>query len=277
MSALDPRVTPARGDIAARTLRGLVEAERFVDGRAMRVRSASAALRRAPSGDAALDSELLHGEDFTVYDAKAGWAWGQAALDGYVGYVPETALGEPGPAPTHRVTALRTFVFPSADIKRPPALALSYGARLAVTREEGNWAATAEGGFVFAAHLAPLAHTAPDFVATAGRFLGTPYLWGGRSSLGLDCSALVQLALMGAGIASPRDSDQQEAALGSALPPPFDGLARGDLVFWKGHVGLMADAAQLLHANAAHMAVTLDPLAEVLPRAGAIRSVRRLA
>jgi len=282
--SLDQRLTPARPDLAALHLRGRVEAARFVEGRRMRVLSPCAPMRRQPRPDAPLDTEALHGEVVTVYEqSEEGWAWGQIETDGYVGYLPSEALAAEAASPTHRVAALRTFIYPGPSIKLPPVGALSLGSRLAVAREEGTFAVTGDGGFVFAAHLAPVDAAEPDFVAVAERFLGVPYLWGGRTSLGLDCSGLVQVALGAAGQAAPRDSDQQEAALGAPLQIGDDlsGLARGDLIFWRGHVGVMLDAERLLHANGHHMAVAVEPLRDARDRIransyGPITSARRL-
>ena len=263
----DPRLLPARPELAAAHLKGRVEAARFVEGALKRVIEPVAALRRAPAHDAALDTEALYGERVIVYETtQEGWAWGQLELDRYVGWLSAGALGEAGRAPTHRVSALRTFVFPRPDIKAPPLTALSFGSRLAVLREEAIFAVTDTGGFVPARHLMALAEREPDFVVTARRFTGVPYLWGGRSSLGLDCSGLVQLALQAAGIDCPRDSDLQ-ATIGSAVE--FGDLAklkRGDLVCWQGHIGLVADGGRLLHANAFHMAVAEEPLAVAVER-----------
>ena len=268
MSATDRRLVPARPDLAAAHLRGVVQAERFVQGVAKRVVDPIAPLRRAPSQDAPLDTEALFGERVAVYETTdEGWAWGQLELDGYVGWLPANALGDVAAPATHRVTALRTFVFPKSDIKALPLTALPFGSRLAIAREQGGFAVMEQGGFIPLQHVAPLAHREPDFVATARRFLGAPYLWGGRSALGLDCSGLVQLALQAAGIDCPRDSDMQ-AEIGAAVD--FKGdlsqLKRGDLVYWSGHVGFVADAGRLLHANAFHMAVAEEPLTAAIDR-----------
>ncbi|MCJ2067725.1 NlpC/P60 family protein [Methylobacterium sp. J-030] len=277
---LDPRLTPARADIADARLRGRVEAARFVAGSPRRVTAASAPLRREPSLGAGLDTEALLGEAVTLYDAADGFAFVQLVRDGYVGYLPADSLGLAGPEPTHRVTAVRTFLYPEPDLKRPVLAHLSLGARLVATGESGAYLET-PGGYVFARHCVPVAEHAPDYAATAARLVGTPYLWGGRTSLGLDCSGLAQLCLDAAGLPCPRDADMQERALGRALPLDVAGLRRGDLVFWRGHVGLMLDAETLIHANGHHMAVAVEPLAGAVERIqahsyGAVTGLRRL-
>src|SRR5882757_10809511 len=228
---LDPRITPARGDLAAKHLAGVVEAQRFVEGKAYEIGAAQAPVRDAPSHAAELQTEALKGERITIYDiSDDGWAWGQLAGDSYVGYLPASALCAPGPAATHKVSALRTFSFPGPSIKLPPLETLSFGCQLAVARVDGPFAITAAGSHVPALHLAPVETKETDFVAVAERFLGTPYLWGGKSSIGIDCSGLLQLALLACGIPCPRDTDMQERALGSALARPEGGpLRRGDL------------------------------------------------
>ena len=196
MRAFDPRLTPARADIAAKELEGKVEAARYVDGRAYEVIDPQAPLRAEPAPDAPLSTEALKGERVTIYDMNGeGWAWGQLAADGYVGWLPANALAPAGAPPTHKVTALRTFAFPGPSIKLPPLEALPLGARLGVVRVADRIAVTRSGGYVPSPHLAPLDVDEPDFVAVAERFLGVPYLWGGKTALGLDCSGLVQVAL----------------------------------------------------------------------------------
>ncbi len=275
----DRRLTPARPDVAAAFLKGKVEALRFVEGEKRRVAIGHASLRRAPRPDAMLETELLFGEEVTVYDELEGWAWVQNATDGYVGYVPSAALSEEtGPGATHRVSALRTLLFPSASIKEPPDDALSMNAAVSVVDFEDRFAVLDTGAYAIAKHIAPLEETESDPVAVAERFIGAPYLWGGRTSLGLDCSALVQTALAACGVSAPRDSDMQEAALGRPLA--LSEARRGDLIFWKGHVALVRDAQTLIHANAFAMAVAIEPLAEALARISKagdeVTSVRRI-
>jgi cell wall-associated NlpC family hydrolase len=280
--ALDPRLTPARADLAAAHLRGRVEAARYVEGRAAQVVAASAPLRRAPEPNAPLETEALFGETATIYDESGGWAWAQLNRDKYVGYLPATSLGAPTD-PTHRVAALRTHAYPGPAIKLKPRMALSLGARLTIAGDEGDFAVSDDGLYLWSRCLTALGVREPDYVAVVERFLETPYLWGGRTSEGIDCSGLVQTALTAAGVAAPRDSDMQEAMLGEpiAVDDPKAPLARGDLIFWKGHVGIMRDPVTLLHANGWHMKTVSEPLAEARERisangGGKVTSVRRL-
>ena len=276
--SFDPRVTPARPDLAAKHLEGQVEAARFVAGEEREVIDAQAPVRERPAPDAPLMTEALLGERVTVYEFdQEGWAWGQLAGDGYVGFLPANALMPPREAPTHKVVAPRTLAFPGPSIKLPPVAMPPLGSRIAVSREQERFA-VAPLGFIPLRHLAPLAQREKDFVAVAERFLGVPYLWGGKTNLGLDCSGLVQVALTACGVPCPRDSDMQEQALGTTIDVAQ--ARRGDLVFWKGHVAIVRDGANLLHANAFHMAVAVEPIATALARITAagshVTSVKRI-
>jgi hypothetical protein len=273
----DPRLTPARPDLAASHLRGKVDAPRYVEGTLQEVIVGHAPVRLGPSHDGALITEALRGERVMVYEIDdEGWAWGQLLQDGYVGWLPSAALLAPGPEATHRIIALRTLVFPGPDIKLPPLDALPLGARIAVTRMQPPFAVCG-GGLIPARHVAPLGTIEHDFVAVAERFVGVPYLWGGKTSLGIDCSGLVQVALDACGISCPRDSDVQERALGVPIDPAD--LRRGDLIFWQGHVAIARGGGLVLHASAFRMQVAIEPAAEVLARiresGSEVTSVRR--
>lgn len=279
MVALDPRINPFRPEIAAKHLQGQVEAKRFVEGVRHEVIKPIATLRRAPSHDAPLDTQALLGERIVVFETtEEGWAWGQLETDGYVGWLSVNALGKLGAAPTHKVSVPRTLAFPGPDIKLAPAAALPMGARLAIARQDERFAIAANGWHLPTGHLSPLNARQTDFVAIAEEFLHTPYLWGGKTSLGIDCSGLVQVALQAAGHACPRDSDMQEMALGKLSSPGE--LRRGDLVFWKGHVAIARDSETLLHANAHHMAVAIEPTTDAVARikaaGGDFTSVKRI-
>jgi cell wall-associated NlpC family hydrolase len=278
----DRRFTPARPDLAAAHLRGHVEATIFVEGRDMQIVAPIADVRSGPTPDASLDTQALCGERATVYEEHEGWAWSQLQRDSYVGYLPAHMLGATPREPTHRVAALRTFVYPAPNMKVPPLEALPLGAEVTV-EADGEYIRVADHGFVYAPHLQPIAQYEADFVAVAERFAGVPYLWGGKTALGLDCSGLVQISLAAAGIAAPRDTDVQGREIGAELPlgEPLH-LQRGDLVFWKSHVGIMCDAHTLLHANAHHMLVAREPFAEARARIlaksfGPVIAVRRLS
>ena len=256
---LDSRRIPARPDLAAAHLKGEVEAERYAEATPLAVSVPLAPLTARPDGAAPLANQLLYGEGFAAFELDGEWTWGQAESDGYVGYVPRACLMPAGPAPTHRVALPMTHVYPAPALRARPIGWLSYGALVRVEGAETGFAALSTGGFVPAPHLAPRGMPAADWVAEAERLLGAPYLWGGRGPAGLDCSALVQLALQAAGRDCPRDSDMQEAELGRTLVPSTP-PERGDLMFWKDHVGIMLDANRLLHCNGHHMAVAIEAL-----------------
>jgi len=266
---LDRRLHAFRPDLADETLQGTVEAENFVHGEPARITVPVAQLRPVPDLSRGIDTELLLGETVRVFDRADGFAWVQADQDGYVGYLPDTMLGAPE-EPTHRIAVPRTFLYPEPELRKPPVAALSMGSRITVAGEAENrgtrYFVLSDGGAVVARHCLPVSETMDDdYVAVAEKFIETPYLWGGRSGFGLDCSALVQLSRMMVGKSAPRDSDMQ-ASFGSAITRGE--LCRGDLVFWKGHVGIMENEETLLHANGHTMSVARENFEAAVKRIG---------
>ena len=272
---LDKRITPFRADLAAEHLKGEVDAPRYAQGTLRSVWVGRIPLRVRPSDDAAQDSELLFGDTFTVYDRAKGWAWGQAGSDSYVGYVEEGALTNPFSAQS-RVTALMAPAFIGPDLKRSVQDILPMNAAVSVLGRIDDYVEIESGLYLHSKHLTPLTHG--DFVTVAEKFEGVSYVWGGKTYAGLDCSGLIQTALQAVGKCAPRDTDMMERALGDAVP--LSNIKRGDLVFWKGHMGVMLDDTRLLHANAFHMVVATEPLAEAIARieksAGPVTSIKRL-
>ncbi|MER9315702.1 NlpC/P60 family protein [Mesorhizobium sp. M0615] len=274
MTARDARLHAFRSDLADARLKGEVSADRFVTGRPARITASVADVRKAPRPDAGVNTQILFGDDVLVFEEAEGWAWVQAERDGYVGYVGATMLGAPEHAPTHIVTAPRTFLYPGPDLRFPISGQLSMGSTVTVTgaaeTRGTHYALLPSGEALIAGHICPVSDIAADYVSVAEMFLGTPYLWGGTAGFGIDCSGLVQLAMRMAGRNVLRDSDMQAAGLGEPLDPGFDyaGLKRGDLVFWKGHVAIMTDAETMIHANGHTMLVSSEGLKDAVDRIG---------
>lgn len=268
---LDRRLNAFRPDLAEASLRGKVEAERFVEGSKAQIVTPVVAVRPEPDLASGIDTELLMGEEVTVFERSSGWCWVKSLSDGYVGYLPEGAIKQGTAAATHIVIPQRTFLYPEPELRKPHVAVLSMGSRVRVSgtaEARGNhYVVLDDGTAIFARHVESIGHNdGGDYVDVALRFLETPYLWGGRSGLGIDCSGLVQLALSMTGRAAPRDTDMQAAGLGE--PIAREELRRGDFVFWKGHVAIMEDPETIVHANGHTMTVARENFAAAVERIG---------
>lgn len=271
MTSHDPRLHAYRPDIADRRLRGTVAAGRFVEGVAARVAVPVADMLAAPRSDAGLNTQSPMGAMVRIFDRADGFAWVQSADDGYVGYVAESDVAAPDRDPTHRIQVPRTFLYPGPDLRLPRIGTLSIDARIAVTGHAETrgtrYALLASGGAVIEAHLRAAGDVADDYVAVAETMLNTPYLWGGVSGFGIDCSGLVQLSMRMAGRSVLRDSDMQAATVGAPIDPG-SGFVRGDLIFWKGHVAIVTDPETILHASGHTMLVSRENLRQAIDRIG---------
>jgi NlpC/P60 family/Bacterial dipeptidyl-peptidase Sh3 domain len=276
MTLFDKRLHAYRDDLADVRLKNDIKADSYVAGEEAQCFAPIAGVHKAPSVDAMQTTQVLMGERLRVFERKAGWAWVQLRDDSYVGYVRESALLEGNRETTDRITTPLAHLFPRPDLKSTPAILVPMNAGLSVMGRSGDYLEHASGQFVYAAHCAVI--DTRDFVSVAERFLHTPYLWGGKTALGIDCSGLVQVAMQACGLSCPRDSDMQEKDLGADVPR--EQLQRGDLVFWKGHVGLMQDEHRLLHANGHHLMVVSELLKDAIARISAkgseITSIKRI-
>lgn len=269
--AFDSRITPVRDDLAADSLREQFPGRRYSQGKVKQVISDGTPLRFSANTAAGTESQLVYGETFTAYEDRGGWTWGQNDRDGYVGYVPSNSLRGEVSETDHQVVTRSTYLYPVPDIKVPPSAKISMSAQVRVVDVDGNFLQIDSGEWIFARHLVQTSYVMPDLISTAFKFMGTPYLWGGRSCQGLDCSSLVQFALRMAGIDTPRDSDLQAAAIGIEVPMTnsndLSGIEDGDLIFFPGHVGFYVEHWRFLHANAYDMQVSVHNLSDVLDRA----------
>ncbi len=281
MSKLDTRLNAYRPDLANEALRGRVDASRFVKPAAMQVTAPVVAVRKNPRPDAMQLTQALLGENLNVFEVADGWAWAQLVDDNYVGYVDIADLLAGTQTPTHVVSVPASHVYPSPDLKRPPLNQTYLHSKVKVVSSAQGFTELASGGFMPTPHLKLPNEQSTDFVSIAEQFLGSPYLWGGKTYAGLDCSGLVQISLQASCIACPRDSDMQEQSLGQKIDFNQGELQRGDLVFWSGHVGIMMDGNALLHANGYAMCVTIEPIAAAVQRisqsGSEVTSVKRIS
>lgn len=277
MPDLDNRLHAWRPDLASVNLRGRIDAKRFVEGVSMEVVVPVATIHREASSTAIQTTQALFGERLLAFEIRDDWVWCQLERDGYVGYIAKAAVSNDLTNPTHRISVPTTFLYPLPDIKSQAPVNLPMNSNLEIATSDEKFSRLSNGKYVFTKHVKPLNEFESDFVSVAEKFLDVPYYWGGKTAQGLDCSGLVQTSLEVCGISSPRDTDMQETQLGKKLMVnDLDGLRRGDLVFWKGHVGIMTDEKTLLHANGYHMMTVKEPMAEAVTRIdGPITSIKR--
>jgi cell wall-associated NlpC family hydrolase len=274
LTALDPRLNAFRPDLADIRLEGKVPATAYVEGKPARIAVPVANVRRKPDSHAGLDTQLLLGDDVSVFEMREGWAWVQAARDGYVGYVNVGSLTDRHETATHVVAAPRSFVYSGPDLRLPQVEALSMGCAVTVVGQAETrgtrYALLASGEALIEKHLRLAGERPDDFVAVAETFVNTPYLWGGTSGFGIDCSGLVQLSMRMSGVDVLRDTDMQEQGIGELLDggADFRNVRRGDLVFWKGHVAIMTDGENMIHANGHTMLVSHERLDDAIQRIG---------
>lgn len=267
---LDRRLNAFRPDLADIHLAGRVQADSYVEGETFYVGAPVARVHMAPDAASGMDTQFLHGEELKVFERKNGWAWVQGQRDSYVGYIPESSIVEGSFSPTHIVCVPRTFVYPEPELKRPALHTHSMGALvnvMDVTEARGTrYAILDDGRAMIHRHLWELDRKAEDYVSVAQQFIHTPYLWGGASGMGIDCSGLVQLSMRMAGRQVRRDTDMQASTIGTEIDPRTTPLQRGDLVFWKGHVAICTSADEIIHANGYSMQVSSEPLADAIAR-----------
>jgi hypothetical protein len=268
MTQLDPRLNAYREDLAAVSLQDRFRAPRYSEGELRQIAAPAAPIRVAPHFDAPLATEALCGEVVTVYEFREGWAWVQLHGDGYVGYTTVDCLSGVIEENSHRVSARLTYLYPAPDMKRPPITRLSFSCTVApVGGLEGRFVEISRGGFIFADHLVGIRERAKDFVRVAEQFTGAPYLWGGKTAVGIDCSGLVQIALTAAGIPCMRDADMQMHSAGEPMDPSnLEAIQRGDLLFWQGHVAIAQSADWMVHASGHHMQVVVEPIRRAIER-----------
>lgn len=274
--SLDPRLNAFRPDLADRRLASKVEADRFVAGTLRQIIDPLVNVYAEPRSDAQCTSQALYGERLTVFEDREGWAWCQLQQDRYVGYLSSDTLTDQLTEPTHTVSALSTYLYTAPGIKTQPVIAIYMNSKVTVVETDGNFARLSDGRYIWASHLTPIGPVTEDPTGDpatiAERFQHVPYLWGGKSQAGLDCSGLVQLSYNAAGKACPRDSDMMQETIGEPLlindvaSLEFGNLQRGDLVFWQGHIGMMLDPTRIVHANGHHMTTVIEPLAEAVDR-----------
>ncbi|WP_455475990.1 C40 family peptidase [Bartonella sp. B17] len=265
----DPRLCAFRSDLADQHLEKETVAQRFVQGKRKRINVPVAELFKENNKKSERQTECLLGEELLIFEQKELLSWGQSLKDGYVGYIDTTVLCTSTIEQTHIVSVPRTFQYLQADLRGSVEYALSIGSKVTVVDEievRGTKYSILENGrAIVSHHLSPIGCVYEDYVTVAEALIHTPYLWGGVSGFGIDCSGLVQLSMMLAGKMVLRDADMQEKTIGKELTDN-DKLQRGDLIFWKDHVAIMIDHENIIHANGFSLDVMVELLEDAVVR-----------
>ena len=259
---MDSRLVPANETVGWKGAEPKCNAPNLVEGSVMTVKDSCATIFSSPDGSRM--RQLVYGSRFRVLEEKNNFSFGFSELDGYVGYIRSSSLLKEDENCTHWVSALGSHIYSKPDIKDSYFRSLSFGSRLAIESITGDFYEIVDGGYVPKAHLKKLGKFYSDPTNVAKKFLGVPYLWGGNSCWGIDCSGLVQAALVSCSINCPGDSDQQE----KVFSPVKDrsSFTKNDLMFWKGHVAIIINSSSLIHANANSMSVAIEPILKVIER-----------
>ena len=273
----DTRITPIRRDLASTAYKAIVKRKKYVTAKLATVKSAFTPLYSNKGSK--LSTQLLYGEECDVFETKNGWSWIQSRRDNYVGYTPTINLTRKIYKPNSKVISLRTVIYTKPDIKSVTKGYLSFNSLVEVIKIKGKYSLIKNLGWCPSLDLVKIKSSKFNHIDLSKQYLDTPYLWGGRDSMGIDCSGLVQNLHQINNRPFPRDTDMQEMFVTNEVKYEKD-LKAGDLVFWKGHVAMMIDNSNIIHANAFHMKTAIEPLStakkRILKSNGKIKKLGRL-